>query len=71
MFSCTWQEGQEYLQFAIKKVGLLTDELHAIEVGQKLGYVAPMATAFQWKSAKARTCSLLPVELVWLLYVLS
>ncbi len=46
MFSCTWQEEQEYLQFAIKKVGLLTDELHAIEVGQKLGVRGPYGNGF-------------------------
>jgi NAD(P)H-flavin reductase len=54
MFSCTWQEGQEYLQFAIKKVGLLTDELHAIEVGQKLGVRGPYGNGFPVEECKGK-----------------
>ena len=46
MFSCTWQEGQEYQQYAIKRVGLLTEELHRIEVGQKLGLRGPYGNGF-------------------------
>lgn len=54
MFSCTWQEGQEYLQFAIKKVGLLTDELHQIEVGQKLGVRGPYGNGFPVEECKGK-----------------
>ncbi|NLO21131.1 MAG: hydrogenase [Syntrophomonadaceae bacterium] len=54
MFSCTWQEEQEYLQFAIKKVGLLTDELHAIEVGQKLGVRGPYGNGFPVEECKGK-----------------
>jgi NAD(P)H-flavin reductase len=46
MFSCTWQEGREYQQYAIKRVGLLTEELHQIEIGQKLGLRGPYGNGF-------------------------
>lgn len=54
MFSCTWQEEQEYLQFAIKKVGLLTDELHAIEAGQDLGVRGPYGNGFPVEECKGK-----------------
>ena len=40
MFSVSWQEENDHLEFAIKRTGLMTDELHKIEVGQKLECVA-------------------------------
>ncbi|MDI3542954.1 MAG: anaerobic sulfite reductase subunit, partial [Candidatus Atribacteria bacterium] len=54
MFSCTWQEEQENLQFAIKKVGLMTGELHRIEVGQKLGLRGPYGNGFPVESCKGK-----------------
>ncbi|MDD2586088.1 MAG: FAD/NAD(P)-binding protein [Syntrophomonadaceae bacterium] len=54
MFSCTWQEGDEYLQFAIKNVGLLTGELHQIEVGQKLGVRGPYGNGFPVQDCKGK-----------------
>lgn len=54
MFSCTWQEEQEYLQFAIKKVGLLTDELHQMEVGQKIGVRGPYGNGFPVEECKGK-----------------
>lgn len=54
MFSCTWQEGQEYQQYAIKKVGLLTEELHQIEVGQKLGLRGPYGNGFPIEASKGK-----------------
>lgn len=46
MFCVTWQEEQEYLQFAIKKIGLVTDAFHSIEVGQQLGVRGPLGNGF-------------------------
>lgn len=54
MFSCTWQEEQEYLQFAIKRTGLLTDELHRIEVGQKVGVRGPYGNGFPTEACKGK-----------------
>jgi NAD(P)H-flavin reductase len=54
MISCTWQEEQEYLEFAIKRVGLLTDELHQIEVGQQIGVRGPYGNGFPVEACKGK-----------------
>ncbi|MEQ8202140.1 MAG: FAD/NAD(P)-binding protein, partial [Syntrophomonadaceae bacterium] len=54
MISCTWQEEQEHLEFAIKRVGLLTDELHQIEVGQKIGVRGPYGNGFPVEACKGK-----------------
>lgn len=54
MFSCTWQEEQEWLQFAIKKVGLMTEDLHQIEVGQQLGIRGPYGNHFPIEECKGK-----------------
>ena len=54
MFSCTWQEGNEYQHYAIKKVGLLTEELHSIEIGQKLGIRGPYGNGFPVEACKGK-----------------
>ncbi len=54
MISCTWQQEQEYLEFAIKRVGLLTDELHQIEVGQKIGVRGPYGNGFPVEACKGK-----------------
>ena len=54
MFSVSWQEGQEYLQFAIKRVGLMTDELHRIDIGQKLGVRGPYGNGFPVKECRGK-----------------
>ena len=54
MISCTWQEEQQYLEFAIKRVGLLTDELHQIEIGQKIGVRGPYGNGFPVEACKGR-----------------
>ncbi len=45
MFSVTYQ-GEDHLEFAIKRVGMLTDALHEIEVGQKIGVRGPYGNGF-------------------------
>jgi NAD(P)H-flavin reductase len=45
MFSVTWQ-AEDHLEFAIRKVGLLTDALHEIETGQELGVRGPYGNGF-------------------------
>ncbi|CFX19045.1 Cytochrome-c3 hydrogenase, gamma subunit [Syntrophomonas zehnderi OL-4] len=54
MISCTWQEGQEYQEYAIKRVGLMTDELHRIEVGQKIGLRGPYGNGFPVDECKGK-----------------
>jgi len=54
MFSVSWQEDQEYLQFAIKRVGLMTDELHKIEVGQEIGVRGPYGNGFPVDDCKGK-----------------
>lgn len=54
MFSVSWQEENEYLQFAIKRVGLMTDELHTIDVGQKIGVRGPYGNGFPVEECKGK-----------------
>ncbi len=54
MYSVSWQEEQEYLQFAIRRVGLVTDQLHQIEVGQKLGVRGPYGNGFPVEECKGK-----------------
>ncbi|NMC26636.1 MAG: hydrogenase [Syntrophomonadaceae bacterium] len=54
MISCTWQEEQEYLEFAIKRVGLLTDELHQIDIGQKIGVRGAYGNGFPVEACKGK-----------------
>ncbi len=54
MFSISWQEENEYLQVAIKRVGLMTDELHRLEVGQQLGIRGPYGNGFPVEECKGK-----------------
>ena len=45
MFSVAWQ-AEDHLEFAIRRVGLLTDALHEIEIGQELGVRGPYGNGF-------------------------
>ncbi len=45
MFSITYS-GPNHLEIAIKKTGMLTDALHEIEVGQKVGVRGPYGNGF-------------------------
>jgi NAD(P)H-flavin reductase len=54
MFSVSWQEEKEHLQFAIKRVGLMTDELHTIEIGQKIGVRGPYGNGFPVEECKGK-----------------
>lgn len=53
MFSVTWQ-GESHLEFAIKKVGLLTDALHEIRVGQEIGIRGPYGNGFPIEDCKGK-----------------
>jgi hypothetical protein len=53
MFSVTYQ-GEDHLEFAIKRVGMLTDALHEIEVGQKLGVRGPYGNGFPIEMMKGK-----------------
>ena len=54
MFSVSWQEENDHLQFAIKRVGLLTDFLHRIDVGQMLGVRGPYGNGFPVEECKGK-----------------
>lgn len=45
MFSITWQ-GDDYLEFSIKRVGVMTDALHEVEEGQAVGIRGPYGNGF-------------------------
>lgn len=53
MFSVSWQ-AEDHLQFAIKRVGLLTEALHEIEVGQTLGVRGPYGNGFPVDECKGK-----------------
>ena len=53
MFSVTSQ-GESHLEFAIKKVGVLTDALHAASVGQEVGVRGPYGNGFPVEECKGK-----------------
>ncbi|MBQ5369480.1 MAG: hydrogenase, partial [Peptococcaceae bacterium] len=53
MFSVTSQ-GPDYIDMAIKKTGVLTEALHAMEVGQEVGIRGPYGNGFPIESLKGR-----------------
>ncbi|HWQ76175.1 MAG TPA: FAD/NAD(P)-binding protein [Syntrophomonas sp.] len=54
MISCTWQEDQEYQEYAVKRVGLVTEELHQMEIGQKIGLRGPYGNGFPVEECKGK-----------------
>ncbi len=53
MFSITSQ-GEDYIDMAVKKTGLLTDALHEMEVGQEVGIRGPYGNGFPVETMKGR-----------------
>ena len=53
MFSVTSQ-GEGHVEFAIKKVGVLTDALHEAEVGQVVGVRGPYGNGFPVEESKGK-----------------
>ena len=53
MFSVT-NQGDDYIDMAIKKTGLLTDHLHDIEIGQEVGIRGPYGNGFPVDELKGR-----------------
>lgn len=53
MFSVT-NQGENYIDMAIKKTGLLTDALHDLEVGQEVGIRGPYGNGFPIETCKGR-----------------
>lgn len=53
MFSVAWQ-AEDHLQFAIRRVGLVTNALHNIEVGQQLGVRGPFGNGFPVEDCKGK-----------------
>ncbi len=53
MFSITWQ-GDDYLEFSIKKVGVMTDALHEVEVGAAVGLRGPYGNGFPVEMMKGK-----------------
>lgn len=54
MFSVSWQEEKEHLQFAIRRVGLMTDELHSVGVGHKIGVRGPYGNGFPVEACQGK-----------------
>lgn len=54
MFSVSWQEEDDHLEFAIRRVGLMTDEMHTIEMGQKIGVRGPYGNGFPVEECKGK-----------------
>lgn len=54
MFSVSWQEEKDHLQFAIRRVGLMTDELHRLEVGSKIGVRGPYGNGFPVEDCRGK-----------------
>lgn len=54
MFSVSWQEEKEHLQFAIRRVGLMTDELHRMSVGNKIGVRGPYGNGFPVEECRGK-----------------
>lgn len=54
MFSVSWQEEDDHLEFAIRRVGLMTDELHTIEPGHKIGVRGPYGNGFPVEECKGK-----------------
>lgn len=53
MFSVSWQ-ADDHLEFAIRRVGVLTDALHEIEIGQKIGVRGPYGNGFPVKECEGK-----------------
>lgn len=53
MIAITYQ-GEDYLEFAIKKVGFVTERIHQLEVGAKVGLRGPFGNWFPYESCKGR-----------------
>jgi NAD(P)H-flavin reductase len=53
MFSVT-AEGDDWLEVALKKTGLLTDALHELNVGAKVGLRGPYGNNFPFEEARGR-----------------
>ncbi|MDD2555994.1 MAG: FAD/NAD(P)-binding protein [Syntrophaceticus sp.] len=53
MFSITWQ-GDDYLEFSIKRVGVMTDALHELEVGASVGVRGPYGNNFPVEIMKGK-----------------
>jgi NAD(P)H-flavin reductase len=53
MFSVTYQ-AEDHLEFAIRRVGLLTDALHEIEIGQELGVRGPYGNGFPTQQCEGK-----------------
>ncbi|CEO88219.1 FAD/NAD(P)-binding protein [Syntrophaceticus schinkii] len=53
MFSITWQ-GDDYLEFSIKRVGVMTDALHEVDVGAAVGVRGPYGNNFPVEIMKGK-----------------
>jgi len=53
MFSVT-AKGDDYLDFAIKRCGMLTDALHEMKVGQQVGVRGPYGNTFPYEECKGK-----------------
>jgi NAD(P)H-flavin reductase len=69
MFSITAQ-GDDYLDFAIKRCGMLTDALHEVAPGQEIGLRGPYGNHFPIEEAKGKDILFIAAGSALLPYVL-
>ncbi len=51
---CVSGQGDDYIEFTVKRVGRVTEELHALEVGAQVGVRGPYGNWFPYESCKGR-----------------
>jgi NAD(P)H-flavin reductase len=51
---CVSAQGENYLEFTIKRVGYVTEQLHALSVGDTVGLRGPFGNWFPYESLKGR-----------------
>lgn len=49
---CVAAQGQDYIEFCVKRVGLVTEKLHALSVGSQVGVRGPYGNAFPAAACK-------------------
>ena len=51
---CVADNGDDYVEFIVKKVGRVTEQLHALDVGDEVGLRGPYGNWFPYESCKGR-----------------
>lgn len=51
---CVSSQGEDYLEFTVKRVGTVTEQIHALEVGDQVGLRGPFGNWFPYEELKGR-----------------